>query len=197
MSAVAGNGLRRPEGYVQVSESTFHELIELSNRLESQNTPAVAGVGIPKRYLTPAEAAEYTGIPYDSLREWYYIGVGPRTVDLPPMPNQENLPELENWRYDIRDLDAFVDLLKFRTTEMPDLDIIRVNMEFKEAEEADASRKAEESKLVREPGPSDLAELRGILAALCGLPVLLGRLAVSTLPAMLDQVTRIVKGVLS
>lgn len=196
MSAVAGNGLRRPERYVQVLESTLHELIELSNRLESQNTPAVAGVGIPKRYLTPREAAEYTGIPYETLFEWYLLGVGPRTVDLPPFPNQRNLPEPENWRYDIHDLDEFVEYLKFRTTEMPDLDIIRVNMEHREEEAADAARKAEESRLVRESGPSDLAELRGFLASLSGLPLLLGRQAGSTLAAMLDQVTRFAKGVL-
>lgn len=196
MSAVVGNHLRRPERYVQVLESTLHELIELSNRLESQNTPAVAGVGVPKRYLTPKEAAEYTGIPYETLVDWYYQGLGPTTVDLPPFPNQRFLPEPDNWRYDRYDLDAFVENLKFRGNELPDLDSIRCNMELKEAEAADAARKAEESRLVRESGPSDLAELRGFLASLSGLPVLLGRQAGSTLTAKLDQVTRFAKGVL-
>jgi len=56
-----------------------------------------------KRYLTTEEAAEYLGLSHRTLQDWRCAKEGPPYVVLGP----------RNIKYDIRDLDAWVDERRF------------------------------------------------------------------------------------
>jgi len=151
-----------------------------------------------KRYLTPTEASEYTGIPYESLVFWFNCGQGPATVELPAYPDQQARSEEANWRYDIHDLDEFLEeYCKVRPTEMPEFEIIQCNVWNKQKEAEEVARKAEELAAADateiESNRRRFKKLKTALAALCELPVYLNRLAASAMPAVLDYSARVAK----
>ena len=64
---------------------------DLEKRLECVETPQ-------RRFLNTKQAADYTGIPANTLRWMRYVGVGPKFYK----PRGRTL-------YDVADLDAFMD----------------------------------------------------------------------------------------